>query len=208
MLVLRGRGGRERADCRQDSEEQGRLQRHQVCRQVRSSHGAVLLQHSGHQQVRVCVCTRARRGFACSACYVYDFPWDALTDAFIGSQCQTTPFAPFLLCHLLRVSASERREMEDVERNGYCFTDGVGRMSLDLARDVQRRWELPEVPSAIQIRFGGAKGVLTLYPAMRRGCRYVYESYSCRLSQKLKMLYSLRTAYDSVSWPRAHVRRP
>lgn len=50
----------------------------------------------------------------------------------------------------------------DVERNGYCFSDGVGTMSFAVAKKVQNLLNLKHYPSAIQIRFGGCKGVLSL----------------------------------------------
>ena len=72
-------------------------------------------------------------------------------------------------------------KIDEVERNGYTFSDGVGRVSLQMARELfrgyvaamrsRRRAVLsdddatllpPLLPSAFQIRFGGAKGVVSL----------------------------------------------
>ncbi|KAJ8495683.1 hypothetical protein ONZ45_g12762 [Pleurotus djamor] len=58
--------------------------------------------------------------------------------------------------------------------DGSCFTDGVGTISLNLAQDVQnalryhrrRARHTNEPPSALQIRFGGAKGVLVVDPRL------------------------------------------
>jgi RNA-dependent RNA polymerase len=51
-------------------------------------------------------------------------------------------------------------EVVDVERNGYCFTDGVGVVSRHLAEQIAAALGLREgvVPSAFQIRFAGYKG--------------------------------------------------
>eukprot|EP00392_Amoebophrya_sp_AT5.2_P009515 g9543.t1 len=67
----------------------------------------------------------------------------------------------------------------DVERNGYCFTDGSGQITCACAARVARSLKLlgPDkdsetedfgfVPSAFQVRFGGAKGVLVQNPFLR-----------------------------------------
>jgi hypothetical protein len=64
----------------------------------------------------------------------------------------------------------ERRNLDDGEL--YCFSDGVGRMSPDVARSIGRRmWELGRmkqgsIPCAAQICFNGCKGMLTLDPCL------------------------------------------
>jgi RNA-dependent RNA polymerase len=59
-------------------------------------------------------------------------------------------------------------KIPDVERNGYCFTDGVGKLSLFLAKMAARELGLPNAfddpPSLFQFRLGGCKGVLALDP--------------------------------------------
>lgn len=52
----------------------------------------------------------------------------------------------------------------DVERNGYCFTDGVGKISPILAKKIADEWKEDSVPSAFQFRMGGCKGVLVTWP--------------------------------------------
>lgn len=49
--------------------------------------------------------------------------------------------------------------VEDIKRNDYCFTDGVGYISPELARKVAKDFRFSQV-SAFQIRIAGAKGVL------------------------------------------------
>ena len=51
--------------------------------------------------------------------------------------------------------------IEDVERNGYCFTDGVGSISPQLAVEIAKSFG-QEFASAFQFRLGGAKGMLQI----------------------------------------------
>ncbi|KAI5169371.1 RNA-dependent RNA polymerase [Pancytospora epiphaga] len=54
--------------------------------------------------------------------------------------------------------------VNDIERNNYCFTDGIGLISLKMAMQVSKILNLPYVPSAFQIRFAGYKGVVAVHP--------------------------------------------
>lgn len=54
----------------------------------------------------------------------------------------------------------------DVERNGHCFTDGVGKVSSFLMKLIQEELRLPEEPSVVQFRMGGCKGVLAMSPEL------------------------------------------
>ncbi|CAD6932173.1 unnamed protein product [Tilletia controversa] len=58
---------------------------------------------------------------------------------------------------------------KDVERNGHCFSDGVGTMSRDVVRDLtdSPAESTKKGPVVFQIRLGGAKGVLALDPRLR-----------------------------------------
>lgn len=58
------------------------------------------------------------------------------------------------------------KEIADVERNGYCFTDGVGKISAFLASFIIQEMTLDvfDEPTAFQFRMGGCKGVLTVWP--------------------------------------------
>ena len=53
-------------------------------------------------------------------------------------------------------------ELPDVERNGYTFSDGIGTGSPTLFCQVAKRFELTRVPSALQIRLGGVKGMISI----------------------------------------------
>jgi RNA-dependent RNA polymerase len=61
-------------------------------------------------------------------------------------------------------------EIEDVKRNGYCFTDGVGKISTFLAQMAAKELGLPHAfhdpPSLYQFRLAGCKGVLALDPSI------------------------------------------
>ncbi|CAD7926202.1 unnamed protein product, partial [Amoebophrya sp. A120] len=74
----------------------------------------------------------------------------------------------------VRVSRSALATLPDVERNGFCFTDGSGQITLSFARLLAEKLQLPSFlqqhpPSAYQIRFGGAKGVLVVNPSLPDG---------------------------------------
>lgn len=64
------------------------------------------------------------------------------------------------------------RTINDIERNGYTFTDGVGKLSLFLAQmaaqDLGFQNAFDDPPSLYQFRLGGCKGVLALDPAIKR----------------------------------------
>ena len=59
-------------------------------------------------------------------------------------------------------------EIRDIERNGYTFTDGVGKISPQtaaiIASEVGIKSKSGEPPSVYQIRLGGIKGVLAIAP--------------------------------------------
>ncbi|GME64289.1 RNA-dependent RNA polymerase eukaryotic-type [Neofusicoccum parvum] len=59
---------------------------------------------------------------------------------------------------------------EDIKRNGYTFTDGVGRISPLLARQAAEEFGHPnfveDTPSVFQFRLGGCKGVLAVSPEL------------------------------------------
>lgn len=56
-------------------------------------------------------------------------------------------------------------KIQDKERGGHCFTDGVGKMAPFLAEMVADDWKLPSPPSAAQFRMGGCK--VSSYPPVR-----------------------------------------
>ena len=72
------------------------------------------------------------------------------------------------------VESDQIERMDDIERNGYCFSDGNGPLSQDMAdaiydalqRDHGRTNRGRRVPSVFQIRIQGAKGVLSVDPTL------------------------------------------
>lgn len=57
--------------------------------------------------------------------------------------------------------------IDDVERSGYCFTDGCGLISVDLAMELAAELRLAHCPSVFQIRLKGCKGVVALDPNLK-----------------------------------------
>lgn len=62
------------------------------------------------------------------------------------------------------VGISEHATVADVERNGYCFSDGVGMVKSSFASSIAKSMNCADSTSAYQIRFGGVKGMLTVVP--------------------------------------------
>ena len=64
-------------------------------------------------------------------------------------------------------------EIPDVEHCGQLFSDGVGRISQELAQGMAARLgkvgriSADHVPSAFQIRYAGAKGMVTVHPPLK-----------------------------------------
>eukprot|EP00804_Cyclotella_cryptica_P001859 CCRYP_019357-RB/>CCRYP_019357-RB protein AED:0.02 eAED:0.02 QI:117/0.87/0.77/1/0.75/0.55/9/4740/1611 len=69
----------------------------------------------------------------------------------------------------IKVERYQIHHIADIENNGFCFTDGCGQISNGLADKLSQSLQLPQNfrPSAFQIRFGGAKGVLVVNPKVR-----------------------------------------
>lgn len=64
------------------------------------------------------------------------------------------------------------RKIDDVVRNGYTFSDGVGRISKFLAQMATSELNIKtltgDIPSAFQFRLGGSKGMLIVSPQAQR----------------------------------------
>ena len=59
-----------------------------------------------------------------------------------------------------------RRQADVVSESGLCFTDGAGTISKQLLRTIASYLKLDRVPAALQIRVGGAKGVVVEDPSL------------------------------------------
>ncbi|CAM1502120.1 Fc.00g041040.m01.CDS01 [Cosmosporella sp. VM-42] len=64
------------------------------------------------------------------------------------------------------ISVPAIRLIADIDRNGYCFTDGIGKISRFVSKMVieEMRLDVFDAPSAFQFRMGGCKGVLAMWP--------------------------------------------
>ncbi|KAJ3069244.1 hypothetical protein HDU99_002988 [Rhizoclosmatium hyalinum] len=104
----------------------------------------------------------------------------------------------------------------DVERNGYVFSDGIGTISPDLADAIWISFKnkkppnstfqsasknISPVPSAFQIRFGGAKGMLSVDPSLSgrimriRQSMIKFDSPNCRFIEIADYSSSSRVAF-------------
>jgi len=63
-------------------------------------------------------------------------------------------------------------EVDDIQRESYCFSDGIGLISLRQAKIVSKVLGLNHIPSAYQIRFGGYKGILALHPWIEESSKF------------------------------------
>lgn len=72
------------------------------------------------------------------------------------------------IVHTMKLKPTEFKFEEDVtdEDQTFDFSDGVGKISFNLARPVceSLRMDPSHPPSAFQIRFAGAKGVVSVWP--------------------------------------------
>ena len=68
----------------------------------------------------------------------------------------------------------------DIERNGHCFTDGVGKISPFLAQLIAQEHGLPnsttDYPCVFQFRMGGCKGVLAVDPSLKMNIVQIRDS--------------------------------
>ncbi|KAL4970044.1 RNA dependent RNA polymerase-domain-containing protein [Aspergillus stella-maris] len=82
----------------------------------------------------------------------------------LGQCFSTTRAVSGCTAHVVRI--------DDVERNGYTFSDGVGKISNFLAQMAMSELKIKtpngEPPSAYQFRLGGCKGMLIVSPDARR----------------------------------------
>ncbi|EXX63767.1 hypothetical protein RirG_149260 [Rhizophagus irregularis DAOM 197198w] len=58
------------------------------------------------------------------------------------------------------VPVSDIKEIPDIIRNGYTFSDGIGKISFSLAEVIAKELDLKRIPSAFQFRMAGYKGGL------------------------------------------------
>jgi RNA-dependent RNA polymerase len=102
----------------------------------------------------------------------------------------------------LEVPSRELELIEDVERVHnktsikYCFSDGIGKISEDFAKQVGRKCGLRRMgvsmaPSAFQIRYGGYKGVVAVDPN---------SSYKLSLRPSMRKFSSEHIGLEVLGW--------
>ena len=74
------------------------------------------------------------------------------------------------------------KQIDDIERGKYCYTDGAGQIDAELLR---AKLQLPNnmITSAIQVRLSGCKGVLQVCPGLKQ--RTGYDALLCKSMVKV-----------------------
>ncbi|OMO61675.1 RNA-dependent RNA polymerase, eukaryotic-type [Corchorus capsularis] len=87
-------------------------------------------------------------------------------------------------------------DLPDIERNGYVFSDGIGKITPDLAMEVAQMLKLDlNPPCAYQIRYAGCKGVVACWPDEGDGIRL-------SLRPSMNKFQSSHTTLEICSWTR------
>jgi RNA-dependent RNA polymerase len=93
-------------------------------------------------------------------------------------------------------SSQVNSKLTDIERGIYNFSDGIGKMSPDLAMEVAERLNLKTTPPcAYQIRYAGCKGVIASWPVEEGGPRL-------SLRPSMNKFESKHTVLEICSWTR------
>ncbi|XP_022809817.1 uncharacterized protein LOC111346816 [Stylophora pistillata] len=87
---------------------------------------------------------------------------------------------------------NEEDDVETADRK-YCFSDGVGKISEELAAEVVRKIGKSFKPSAFQVRFAGYKGVLALDRRLR-GKRAIFRKSMRKFDSPHRILEVLQTS--------------
>ncbi|KAM7444491.1 hypothetical protein ABFA07_006888 [Porites harrisoni] len=92
--------------------------------------------------------------------------------------------------------SEEEDDVKTVDQK-YCFSDGIGRISKELAAEVVRKIAKPFKPSAFQIRFSGFKGVLAVDPRLP-GKQAIFRPSMCKFESFHRRLEVLQTSRPQV----------
>lgn len=85
-------------------------------------------------------------------------------------------------------------DLEDIVRKEYVFSDGIGKLTPDLALEVAEKLQLTDdPPSAYQIRYAGCKGVVAVWLGNGDGIRL-------SLRPSMNKFESNHTMLEIVSW--------
>lgn len=97
----------------------------------------------------------------------------------------------------VEVPLKQVKDLPDIKRNGYEFSDGIGQMTPDLAMEVAKILQLNcNPPSAFQIRYGGYKGVIATWPT-ESGSKF-----RLSLRPSMKKFESGHTMLEVITWTR------
>ena len=102
---------------------------------------------------------------------------------------------------------SEIAQVDDVERNGHCFTDGCGGMSVETANALTEALNIRhlydhqkvKVPSVFQVRLKGCKGVLALSLEIKNGIQI--RPSMVKFKWRQEKTYPLRVVENGYSKP-------
>lgn len=72
----------------------------------------------------------------------------------------------FYLISIDKVPREKTEIIDDIERNGYIFTDGVGTFSTELRDEICAKMNFRRKFSVMQIRYGGCKGTVSVNPKL------------------------------------------
>lgn len=87
-------------------------------------------------------------------------------------------------------------KLSDIKRNGHVFSDGIGKITPDLAMEVAQKLQLTlNPPCAYQIRYAGCKGVVACWSGGDDGIRLF-------LRRSMNKFRSDHTTLEIVSWTR------
>ncbi|KAL3208266.1 hypothetical protein MRX96_039262 [Rhipicephalus microplus] len=108
----------------------------------------------------------------------------------------------------IKKTIATRRSGDTLQRE-YVFSDGIGRISHVLLRKVHRALELEEgeEPCAVQIRYGGCKGMLLLDPTLA-GRRIIFRQSMYKFSSEHEDLYVLKTSQPQELKTKARILVP
>ena len=87
--------------------------------------------------------------------------------------------------------------LPDITRNGYEFTDGCGRISLQLAKQIRDDIGLSYIPSAFQFRYAGSKGVVIVDKRV----------HGLELRESQVKFQSSHTCFEVLGWSKRSVGR-
>lgn len=97
----------------------------------------------------------------------------------------------------LRFPFNEVKQEDDILRNGFNFSDGIGKIAPSLALECAKALKLEDnPPSAYQIRYAGYKGVVVTWPLGPK------DKHLLTLRDSMKKFISSHDVVEVVNWTR------